>query len=327
MNLRQDQWIISIQTTLVAPELNKIESVSEIKSHSTIDVMIPFYGDVSHLLLAVRSVAEQTSPNWNLTIVDDGYPDKSIADQISRFNDKRIKYIRNEVNLGANGNYKKCVSLTKSELVVLMGADDVMMPNYVELMLNSCSSYPQAKIYHPRVTVIDEDGIQYSPFIDKLKAFLTPRDKSPQILSGEKLASSLMKGNWTYFPAICWTREQLLRHQFREGLNVTQDLALIIDQAIDGAELVYIPTGAFKYRRHKSSDSSLKALDGSRFQEESQLFNDLRKEFSAMGWYDAARHARLHIFSRANALVNIPRAIKNGNWKSCKRLSHHVLFS
>lgn len=293
--------------------------------HVTVDILVPFYGDVSHLLLAVKSVLGQTSPSWNLTIVDDGYPDESIREQIINLNDSRITYIRNEINLGANGNYRKCVSLSKSELVVLMGADDVMMPNYVELMLSASKKNPHSSIYHPGVLVIDENGNQYSPFIDKLKKFLAPSNKSSCFLSGEKLASSLMVGNWTYFPSICWRREQLHRHQFRSGLNVTQDLALIIDQAMDGAELLYLPTVAFKYRRHKLSDSSVRALDGSRFQEESKLFNDLSKEFSEMGWGKAARQARLHLFSRANALANTPRAIKNGDWKSCKKLTRHIL--
>jgi hypothetical protein len=93
---------------------------------------------------------------------------------------------------------------------------------------------------------------------------------------------------------------------------------------MDGAELLYLPTVAFKDRRHKLSDSSVRALDGSRFQEESKLFNDLYKEFTEMGWSKAARDARLHLFSRANALSNVPRAIKNGDWKSCKRLSRHA---
>jgi glycosyltransferase involved in cell wall biosynthesis len=292
----------------------------------SIDVMVPFYGDVSHLLVAVKSVLGQTSPSWNLTIVDDGFPDKSIREKISLLNDPRITYIRNEVNLGANSNYRKCVSLSTSELVVLMGADDVMMPNYIELMLTAYAQNPRASIYHPRVTVIDESGNQYSPYVDKLKKFLAPRNESPQYLSGEALASSLMKGNWTYFPSICWRRDQLLRHQFRSGLNVTQDLALLIDQTMDGAELVYLPTVAFKYRRHKSSDSSIRALDGSRFHEESELFNVLSKELSALGWNKAATHAKLHLFSRANALTNVPRVIKNGHWKSFKKLSRHIFF-
>ena len=66
----------------------------------------------------------------------------------------------------------------------------------------------------------------------------------------------------------------------------------------------------FQYRRHLASDSSIKALNGARFVEEAQLFADLAKEFSGMGWNKAARAAKLHLTSRLHSLTLIPKALK-----------------
>jgi glycosyltransferase involved in cell wall biosynthesis len=304
--------------------VNKIKSMSEINGHPTIEVMVPFYGDVSHLMSAVTSVIDQTFQDWKMTIVDDGYPDDSIPNRISDLKDSRVSYIKNDVNLGANANYKKCIQLASSDLVVMMGADDVMLPNYMEVVLAAYRSYPSAAMFHPGVTVINEVGLTTKSLIDSTKKKYAPKSEFIQDLYGEKLAVSLMKGNWTYFPAICWRRDQLVRHSFRNGLNVTQDLALLIDQILAGAHLIHIPTVAFEYRRHTNSDSSLKAVDGQRFIEESRLFNDLADEFQKNGWTSASRASRLHLSSRANALFHLPLALKRMNATGVGRLLAHA---
>jgi len=39
---------------------------------TTIDIMLPYYGDVALMQNAVRSVIAQSDPDWRLTVVDDG---------------------------------------------------------------------------------------------------------------------------------------------------------------------------------------------------------------------------------------------------------------
>ena len=70
----------------------------------TVDILFPYYGDVELMKQAVRSVIGQSNPDWRLIVVDDGYPDESIPGWFASLNDERITYMRNEKNLGANGN-------------------------------------------------------------------------------------------------------------------------------------------------------------------------------------------------------------------------------
>jgi len=71
----------------------------------TVDVLLPYYGDVAMMKQAVESVLGQTSSDWTLTIIDDGYPDQSLPDYFGTLaaRDPRITYVHNEHNLGANG--------------------------------------------------------------------------------------------------------------------------------------------------------------------------------------------------------------------------------
>ena len=70
--------------------------------------------------------------------------------------------------------------------------------------------------------------------------------------------------------------------------------------------MIYDPTLAFLYRRHSASDSSVRALDGRRFDEEARFFGGEADAFAARGWKSAERAARLHVTSRLNALSLLP---------------------
>lgn len=275
-----------------------------------LDIALPFYGDVAFLKETVASVLAQTDPNWRLLVVDDGYPDDSLPGWFSGLNDKRIIYQRNENNVGANGNFQKCLKLVTSEYCVVMGADDLLEPNYVEIMRITATQHPGLTMCHPSVTVINDVNVEIETRLDGVKNRIRPKGISPYVVSGEMLASSLMRGNWMYFPAIMWKTKKIQTIGFRSGLNVCQDLALAIDVIVAGGDLVMIDNKLFRYRRHSSSDSSVRAFSGDRFVEEAAFFNGMTHEFKKMGWKRAALAARLHLTSRLHAVTLIVPVIK-----------------
>src|SRR5690606_33498431 len=128
-----------------------------------LEIMMPFWGSVEHFMIAVESVRGQDDPNWRLTIVDDVYLDLSAGEWAKSIDDPRVTYIRNEENLRPSRNYNKCVSLAKSEFVVIMGCDDVMLPGYVGRVRQLIAEFPDADIIQPGVTVIDEHGRPVHP--------------------------------------------------------------------------------------------------------------------------------------------------------------------
>jgi glycosyltransferase involved in cell wall biosynthesis len=296
----------------------------------TVDVLLPYYGDVAMMKQAVESILGQTSPDWTLTVIDDGYPDESIPGYFGTLaaQDPRITYLRNEQNLGANGNYRKALTFVRHELAVVMGADDVMLRNYIETVVAAHQQFPSAQIIQPGVEVIDEHNQPVMGLIDRTKRLYAPRVNGltgRRLLLGEPLAVSLMRGNWLYFPSICWKADSLVATNFREGLNVVQDLALALDLIKAGGGLVVDSSVCFQYRRHRQSDSSWRALEGTRFIEEREFFTGMADEFEAIGWRRAARTARLHLSSRLNAATLLPSAWRTKQRQGVRNLRHHVL--
>jgi len=89
--------------------------------------------------------------------------------------------------------------------------------------------------------------------------------------------------------------------------------------------LVVDPALAFLYRRHSGSDSSVKALDGRRFDEERELFAAEAADLARRGWPRAARAARRHVTSRLNALVLLPVAVRAGDRAALGKLVRHIV--
>ncbi len=270
-----------------------------------LDIALPFYGDVGYLKLAVESIRNQSSPDWHLYVSDDGYPDPLVAEYFQNLDDSRISYSRNETNLGANRNFQHCLSLVQSDFVTIMGADDLMHPEYVA-RITAAIKEQSVDIVLPQIVVINEFNKPIYPLTDRMKSRIALPSGTYE---GEEIAISLMKGNWTYFPSIAWRTDAIKSIGFREGLFVSQDLGLLLDVVVKGGKLKVLPDVLFSYRRHSSSDSSVRAIDGDRFIEEKEFFTIFQKEFQSLNWKRASRAARVHLTSRLHAGKLLPTAL------------------
>jgi glycosyltransferase involved in cell wall biosynthesis len=261
-----------------------------------IDVLLPFYGDPELLQQAVSSVLAQTDPRWRLHVVDDCYPDPEGAAWVAAIADPRIRFDRNETNLGVSANFARCLASSEADHVMFLGGDDVMGNNYVADVHAAIDLHPRAAVIQPRVRVIDGAGTATRTTADRIKGVLAPRralDGQALVLSGESLARSLMHGDWLYFPAITWRRELIAGPSFRTDMDTVLDLALLMDLVLDGHEFVILDDDGFCYRRHGASASSITARTARRFDEEAQLYSEMASACSVRGWTRAARAASL----------------------------------
>jgi hypothetical protein len=279
---------------------------------TNIDIMLPYYGDVSLMQAAVRSILAQTDPDWRLVVVDDGQ-EPGVPEWFAGLGDDRVSYQRNERNLGVVGNYDKCLGLVEAEHFVMMGTDDIMLPNYLTAVRSALAAYPGTSMVQPGVRVIDSSGQPSTSLADQAKRRIyAPRIEGRTLMGGEDLATSLLRGNWLYFPSICWRTDAVRKMGFRPGLEIIQDLALVIDLLQDGERMVVSDTLCFEYRRHAISISSATAFSGSRFVESERYFLDVADRLEAGGWPKAARAARRHLSTRIHALTMVPGALKAG---------------
>ncbi len=101
-----------------------------------VSVLMPAYRAEAYVDEAVRSVLAQTFDDWEIVAVDDASPDRSgeiLAGWAAR--DPRIRFFRNDQNLGMTGNWNRCLAEARGELVLKLDADDVLRPKTLEVLV------------------------------------------------------------------------------------------------------------------------------------------------------------------------------------------------
>src|SRR5271166_3653331 len=95
-----------------------------------VSFVVPCY-KLAHLLRqCVESILSQSYADLEVLIMDDCSPDNT-PEVAQSFRDPRVKYIRNDTNLGHLPNYNKGISLTRGEYVWLISADDYLRRPYI----------------------------------------------------------------------------------------------------------------------------------------------------------------------------------------------------
>ncbi len=123
-----------------------------------ISVITPAYNAEAFLSEAIESLLNQTAPNWELIIIDDGSADATytIATEYAQ-KDPRIK-VATQKNAGPAAARNHGIALASGDWVTFLDADDMLEPHAIEIFNNSISS-SNSDIY----VYSHHDGWKYIP--------------------------------------------------------------------------------------------------------------------------------------------------------------------
>ena len=122
-------------------------------------VAIPTYRGAQFLGAAMQSVLAQTFRDFELLVINDNSPDDTEA-VVRRFDDPRVRYLRNPDNLGPQGNWNRCLDLARGCYFKLLPHDDLLMPNCLARqvgVLDADSAQQVALVFSAR-EVLAPDG-------------------------------------------------------------------------------------------------------------------------------------------------------------------------
>jgi glycosyltransferase involved in cell wall biosynthesis len=118
-----------------------------------VSVIIPTYNYDRFLGEAIHSVLAQTFQDFELVVVDDGSTDNT-KQVVSNFADERIKYIYQQ-NQGVSAARNTGISACCGDYVALLDADDVWVPQKLELQVKILDSRPDIAAVCSDVYVVD----------------------------------------------------------------------------------------------------------------------------------------------------------------------------
>jgi glycosyltransferase involved in cell wall biosynthesis len=120
-----------------------------------VTALINTYNYGRYLPLAINSVLNQTYPHIEIIVVDDGSTDHT-ADILAQYA-SRVRAIRTE-NGGQGHAFNIGIAAARGDLLMLLDADDMWLPDKVDRMVEFAGSRPNAGMLYHRYQNIDTSG-------------------------------------------------------------------------------------------------------------------------------------------------------------------------
>lgn len=98
--------------------------------NNIISIVIPTFNRENSLSKAIQSVLDQSAPNWELIIVDDGSTDKTQKVIEKYLSDERIQYFFQK-NSGVSVARNKGVEISRGDYLIFLDSDDQFLPGLI----------------------------------------------------------------------------------------------------------------------------------------------------------------------------------------------------
>ncbi len=155
-----------------------------------LSIGMPVFNGERYLAEAITSLLDQTFRDFEIVVLDNASTDATpaiVADLISR--DSRIRYVRNDTNIGASPNFAKVARLTTAPFFKWAAHDDLHAPTYLESCMAILAANPAVVLAHSDTVYIGDCGRHFKPgrsgsFLDPATGHELPVDKVDLAESG-----------------------------------------------------------------------------------------------------------------------------------------------
>jgi glycosyltransferase involved in cell wall biosynthesis len=120
------------------PALEKTIIPKPDEGRPMVTVVVPLYNEPIFISDTIKSLKHQTFSDFEVIVVDDCSSDGSRASAKTAIgNDKRFRIIQHLKNAGVNGARNTGVRLSKAPFITFLDADDILLPDSLELRVNA----------------------------------------------------------------------------------------------------------------------------------------------------------------------------------------------
>jgi glycosyltransferase involved in cell wall biosynthesis len=219
-----------------------------------VSIGLPVYNGEKFICETIDSILGQTFKDFELIICDNASTDRT--EEICQAyvsQDRRIRYYRNQENLGAARNYNIVFELSAGEYFKWAAHDDLCSPTFLEKCVEVLDRIPTAVLSYPRLTYIDDLGKPIRSCSNLLELYAPKSHERFAFLQ-----ESFCNGPKRYD---CWTtifgliRAKALRTTPLIGNYISSDIPLLARLAILG-EFHEVPEYLFFVREHQDRSTS-----------------------------------------------------------------------
>lgn len=215
-------------------------------SEPLVTVGLAVYNSERHVRQSLDCLLAQTFRDFVLFISDNASTDTT--SEICReyaARDPRIRYSKNETNIGMVGNYNLLFSKCRSKYFRWATADDYWAPDMLKDAVEVMEADPSLALCYPRAVVVDDDGRELGRWSDRLHLL--------QESAAERFLSVVMDIGWVHHH-LGLMRTDAVRRTKLLGRHVRSDAGFIAEMSLYGG-FYQIPKYQMYRRRHEDSSS------------------------------------------------------------------------
>ena len=250
---------------------------SEIASHA-ISVIIPTYNRSWGLKLAIESVLVQGFRDYELIVVDDCSTDDTV-ESVEKFDDDRIRFYRQEQNVGMVANWGTGLRLAKGEFVSFLMDDDQLRPEFLGNRLPHLMADQNVVAVFSQHDICDLEG--------NLISVHNQNKQSKQRLISNDLLAAVLSRQWFVGAALYQKAAVIEAWEAVSQDDLVLDFGLNIQLALRKEAVgIYIPENDFIMSVHPGQNSQAKLTQV--FSQTSTLLTQLLKQK-----IDVSRHSMI----------------------------------
>jgi glycosyltransferase involved in cell wall biosynthesis len=132
-----------------------------------VSIGLPVRDGENYLAETLDSILAQTYSDFELIISDNASTDRT--EEICRVyaaRDERIRYFRNEENLGAAENFNRVLGLSAGDYFKWAAHDDLCAPEYLARCVGVLDREPEVVLCYPKTRIIDGQGEFVEDYFD-----------------------------------------------------------------------------------------------------------------------------------------------------------------
>ena len=262
-----------------------------------ISVLVPVYNSAPYLKATIQSVLNQTFQDFELILLNDASPDNS-EDIILNFNDSRIKYYKNDTNLGISPSRNKLMDLAQGEYLAILDNDDICLPQRLEIQSKFLDEHPDVSICGTWFELFTSN--HQMPFYKRWLINLGWIWCHPH----NPVLSDAIKGNVFMHPTAMYRKADFHKHNIRYNAEYTpaEDYDIAKQALFKGLKIVNIPQILLKYNLHGNNFSikkkqQLKEAD-KKIKQEIAIFMDIKNYKPYPYWKVMLAKLRLKYFKK-----------------------------
>lgn len=215
-------------------------------------VVIAAFNAERTITAAVDSALSQTTPDVEVMVVDDGSVDGTAA-LVGRIPDARVRVL-SQANQGQAAARNAGVGATSGKFVGFLDADDLWLPDYLELAGEALDRIPNAGFAYTDAFVFDDQTGR----VRRQSAMYDQRPPVPPPATRTAFLLELLSRNFVYVSTVVPRTVLLNVGGYTESLRRSEDYGLSLRILMHGYEPACVPGKHALYRVHPDQMSKQK---------------------------------------------------------------------